>query len=269
MAQHKILLFIPGYNCAKQLPRVLRQLDAEALSFIDEVIFVNNRSTDETEGVALQFIAEHPALPLRVLRNDENYGLGGSHKVAFAYALAAHFEYVIVLHGDDQGDIHDLLPLLQAGRHLQVDCLLGARFQPGAKLAGYSRFRTFGNRVYNLLFSLVAGLKIYDLGSGLNLYRTAIFADGFYRRFPDNLTFNYCMILAASYYQQHIAFFPISWKEDDQVSNVKLFSQAMNVLKMLWQFLLHRKAFITSELRMTPREEYTAQIINQQESKRA
>ena len=34
-------------------------------------------------------------------------------KVAFNYAVKNKFDYVIVLHGDDQGNIHDLLPFLK------------------------------------------------------------------------------------------------------------------------------------------------------------
>ena len=124
-------------------------------------------------------------------RNEDNYGLGGSHKAAFSYAIEQGFDYLVVLHGDDQANIHDLLPQLEAGAHLQVDCLLGARFMPGSQLKGYSWFRTFGNRVYNALFSLVARRVIYDLGSGLNLYRIETFREFYFKTFPDDLTFNY------------------------------------------------------------------------------
>ena len=34
----RILLFIPAYNCEKQITRVLSQLDWEVMSYIDDVI---------------------------------------------------------------------------------------------------------------------------------------------------------------------------------------------------------------------------------------
>ncbi|MGE5329287.1 MAG: glycosyltransferase family 2 protein [Deltaproteobacteria bacterium] len=259
--KEKFLLFIPGYNCEKQIIRVLNQIDNEVLSYISEIIVVNNRSTDNTEKVITEFIAAKPDLPIKLLRNDENYGLGGSHKVAFAYAIENNFDYVIVLHGDDQGDIRDLLPVLKSEKYINYDCCLGARFQKGSKLKGYSAFRTFGNRVYNFLFSIAAGKRIYDLGSGLNLYNVNMLKNKFYFKFPDNLTFNYCMILASDYYNQNIMFFPISWREDDQVSNVKMFNQALNVLKMLFKYFFNKGYFIKKELREVKRDDYTAQII--------
>ena len=254
--KNKILLFIPGYNCAKQIPRVLGQIDKKMSEYIDEIIVINNRSTDNTEKTVLNYKAKEFMPKIHVLRNDDNYNLGGSHKVAFNYAIKNNFDYVIVLHGDDQGNIHDLMPYLESKEYERHDALLGARFMKKSKLQGYSRFRTFGNCVYNLLFSIVVHRKIYDLGSGLNMYKVNSLKSEYYYKFPDKLTFNYCMIMAVHYYKQNIEFFPITWRESDQASNVKLASQAFNVLGMLGKYML-KHSYIKSELRDKPIEKYT------------
>lgn len=257
---NKILLFIPGYNCEKQIVRVLEQLNEDVMKHISEIIFVNNRSTDNTESAVLEYKKQNSHLPLHILRNDDNYNLGGSHKVAFNYAMQKNFDYVIVLHGDDQGNIQDLLPILESKEYEKYDCILGARFMRNSKLEGYSKFRTFGNRVYNLLFSIVVGKRIYDLGSGLNMYSVKMLENKFYHKFPDRLTFNYCMVLASHYYKHQIKFFPISWREDDQVSNVKLANQAMNVLKMLFKYFI-KHDYITGEFREKQIQKYTSQEV--------
>lgn len=261
--KEKIVLFIPGYNCEKQIIRVLAQLDEAILPWISSVIMVNNCSTDQTEVAVQNFMIANPQIPLILLRNDENYGLGGSHKVAFQYAVENGFDYIIVLHGDDQGSIKDLLPLLEAGEYQLYDCCLGARFMKGSILPGYSAFRTFGNQVYNLLFSIVCKRRIYDLGSGLNLYKTDMLRSQYYKYFPDDLTFNYCMVMALHFYQQTAKFFPISWREDDQVSNVKLFQQAKRVLHMLFEYGISHEKFIKKDLRTKKRVSYHAQIIQE------
>lgn len=259
----KILLFIPGYNCEKQIVRVLGQLDEKVAQYIDKIIVVNNRSTDSTEEVVSNFIENNLNIPITLLRNDENYGLGGSHKVAFNYAMENGYDHVIVLHGDDQGDIHDLKVVLKRKTYKKYDCCLGARFMNGSKLQGYSKFRTFGNLVYDMLFSIVVRKRIFDLGSGLNMYNIEMLKDKFYEKFPDNLMFNYCMIMASNYYKHKIAFFPISWREDDQVSNVKMMNQAVRVLKMLGSYALNKEQFITSDMRDTKIEQYTAHVISE------
>lgn len=256
----RILLFIPGYNCEKQVIRVLKQLDEEVMKYITEIIFVNNRSTDNTEKAVLEFKKKNN-LPVHVLRNDENYNLGGSHKVAFNYALENNFDYVIVLHGDDQGNIHDLLSYLKNEDYKKYDCLLGSRFNKGSKLIGYSKFRIFGNRVFNLIFTICIGRRIKDLGAGLNMYKVEILKNNFYHKFPDRLTFNCCMLFAHDYYKHNIKFIPISWREEDQVSNVKMFSQAMNTLKIALKYRFNKK-YVLSEFREKIIDKYTAKEID-------
>ena len=131
----------------------------------------------------------------------------------------------------------------------------------GSQLQGYSSFRTFGNRVYNLLFSIGCGYRVYDLGSGLNMYRVSILKDHFYFKYKDNLVFNYCMVMGSSYYKHKVCFFPIIWREEDQVSNVKMMNQAVTVLKLLLQFILNKRKFILEEHRDQVVPSYTAQLV--------
>ena len=257
----KILLFIPMYNCEKQIVRVLRQITDEVAFCLEEVIIVNNRSTDNGEAAVLAYLAEHK-MPVRVrlLRNDENYSLGGSHKVAFDYAVRNGFTHVIVLHGDDQGSIQDILPLLKSGEYLDYDSLLGSRFEKGSQLTNYSRFRIFGNRVFNFIVSVVCGKRITDLGSGLNLYSAAYLKSEFYRSFPDTLTFNVYLLLYGLHSGSRFKFFPLTWREEDQVSNAKFFRQSLEILRLLFHYLFFREKLFAP---MPPEKKYTYQIVVQ------
>ena len=258
----RMLLFIPAYNCEKQIVRVLHQLDEEVVPYFEEILVVNNRSTDHTEQVVMEYLAEHPSLPVKLMRNDDNDGLGGSQKMAFHYAVEHGYDYVCMLHGDDQGDIHDFVPMLDKKIYQKHDCVLGARFMKGSRLKGYSTFRTLGNVVYDFIFAFITKQRIFDLGSGLNLYSTKMLEDSFFEKFPDNLMFNYVMILASHYYKHDIIFYPVSWREDDQVSNVKMVNQAVTVLKMAFGYLFdHEK--IKQEYREVVRESYTSRQIEE------
>lgn len=125
----KILLFIPMYNCENQIIRVLAQLTEEICGYLSEIIIIDNRSTDRGEANVRQYLSKNRlSVKTSLLRNDENYGLGGSHKVAFQYAIDHNFDYIILLHGDDQGDIANILPYLKSRVYQKYDCFLGARF---------------------------------------------------------------------------------------------------------------------------------------------
>jgi glycosyltransferase involved in cell wall biosynthesis len=242
--------------------RVVNQCERAAAAGLDlAVLMIDNRSTDDTLDAARAALAGAALDQAWLLKNDANYGLGGSHKVAIAFARAHGFDHLIVLHGDDQGSLSDMVPLLIAGDQAGLDALLGARFQPGARLQGYSVLRTQANRVFNLVFSGVAGRRLYDLGSGLNLFRTAIFDDGFHLRYADDLTFNYYLILGLVDRGHAIRFFPITWREDDQVSNARLTSQGLRMLRLLAGRITNRRAFFAAEHRTTPRDAYPATLV--------
>ena len=58
-----------------------------------------------------------------------------------------------------------------------------------------------------------------------------------------------------------LRFFPIEWREDDQVSNVKMFNQAVTVLKLLGSYILDKAAFLKAEHRDKVVADYSAQTI--------
>lgn len=260
----RVLVFIPMYNCEKQIPRVLSQLkDGRVAALVDGVICVNNRSTDDTEAVAVREIAMLPIAERLVVRNDDNYGLGGSHKVAIQVAADRGYEYMIVLHGDDQGSIMDIVPHLENGRHAAQDFLMGARFMPGSSLQGYSIIRTFANHIFNAIFSIISRKRLYDLGSGLNLFRVNTFSDRFHFRYADDLTFNYFLILGVVRKKFKLDFFPLTWREDDQVSNARLFRMGRQLVKIIATRVFSPNGFFSKDHREKKHADYTFDVISQ------
>lgn len=236
-AMSSIMVFIPAYRCEKQITRVLRQFSEKTASRFAEIVVVDNRSPDSTLANAAKALRELKGTKGTLLQNDKNYSLGGSHKVAFEYCIEKGYDNLVVLHGDDQGSIHDILPFLDEGLHQQYESLLGARFASGSRLNGYSRFRTAGNIIFNKSISLAIHHKVYDMGSGLNCYRTDFLRKKFYMHFPDDLTFNVYMLLYGIWKKSSLKFFPLSWREDDQVSNAKIFKQGWHILKLIRKYI--------------------------------
>jgi glycosyltransferase involved in cell wall biosynthesis len=240
------MLFIPAYNCEVQLPRVIAKINDRVQSHIHEVVVIENRSTDGTLAAAKKAIATL-SVKATVLQNNENYSLGGSIKNAFLYAIDHGHDRVIVLHGDDQADIRDLLTVLDDESMTEKDLVIGARFHPGSEVHGYSTVRKLGNRVLNGAFALVARRQVYDLIAGLNIFRVSFFSDRVFLNFPNNLTFDAHLLLYAFNRKAAIAYVPVTWREDDQVSNAKVVKQAIIILRLLGRYILHgRSVFLVN-----------------------
>lgn len=256
----RILLFIPCYNCEEQITKVLESL--KPYDCITEIITVDNGSKDNTMNKAVEFAKNNPGMPVTVLKNRQNYNLGGSHKVAFQFAIDNGFDYVIVLHGDNQGDINDIKDILANKTYQNFDCCLGARFMKGSKLVNYATTKIIGNIAFNVLFSICLFKKIYDLGGGLNIYKSEMLKDKFYLKYPDALSFNYVMTTALDFYKQKYMYFPLTWKEDGQVSNVNVVKQGFELLGMLFKYVFNKKKFINSEFRKTIFDDYSSDIVH-------
>ncbi len=266
----KILIFIPMYNCGAQIPRTIEKIvslgDKQAL--FSRVIVMDNGSRDDGLNAAAEAI-KRLSIPAMVVENHDNYGLGGSHKTAFNYALEQGYDYVAVLHGDDQGDIRDLVPLLEEGRHRKLDSLLGARFAKGSRLVNYSAFRIFGNHVFNTFMSLVSGRRIQDLGAGLNIYSCDYLMNRFYLYFPNDLSYNVFLLLYGIYSKSRFEFFPLSWREEDQISNAKLFKQSRTMLKLAGQYLTARKKLFSGTPNQWSEIDYGFDVVAENDAAKA
>ncbi|MDD3370313.1 MAG: glycosyltransferase family 2 protein [Alphaproteobacteria bacterium] len=258
----KILVFIPVYNCERQIGRVLEQFRSPEVSrWFSEILVLDNGSKDKSIDVATAAAQSLAGVSVKIARNLQNYGLGGSHKSAFAYAIENGFTHVALLHGDDQGSIADLIPELKNGAHLAYDCLLGSRFMRGSRITGYSPVRIAGNYVFNVAYSLATLKIVKDLGSGLNFYSVDFLKSRFYTSFPDGLHFSCSLLLGACARIAKIRFFPISWREEDQVSNVKLFRQSFETLGLALRYMFGKKGFLAHEYRAKLVDRYEREIL--------
>jgi dolichol-phosphate mannosyltransferase len=261
MNADRILVLVPCYNCGPQIPRVLAQFESEAAAFVDTVLVLDNGSKDDTVEAAIRKARTMSGVNVMVARNRRNVNLGGSHKAAFAHAVDNGFTHVLVLHGDDQGNVLDMVPLLRDGAHHRFDACLGARFAKGSRLQGYSTFRIFGNWVFNGLFSLALRRRVLDLGSGLNLFGPKVLRIEGLQHYADDLRFNIFLLMGIMKHGMALNFFPISWREDDQVSNVKMTSQALKTLKILRDAVLDERKFRESDHREVKHAEYRFDVL--------
>jgi dolichol-phosphate mannosyltransferase len=223
----KVIVIIPSYNCAPQIPRVLNGFDQKLLDRVNEVIVVNNRSTDDTVAAALKAAKKIGSKKIRVCTNKENVSLGGSHKVGFLYGKKKGADYIAILHGDNQAEtqeLHNLLDIIEAKP--EIDAVLGSRFMKGSNIKGYSWQRIAGNRVLNAAYSAIMLRNTKDLGSGLNIFKLAALDEDSFIHFGDDLGFNFDLLLYLYTKKARVVFTPISWKEEDQVSNARNFKIA-------------------------------------------
>src|SRR6266699_931981 len=134
-----ITVIIPCLNEEQGIERVLRAMP----EFVDEVVVVDNNSTDRTSEVAA-------SLGAKVIR-EEVRGYGRAYKRGFAEATS---DVIITLDGDHSYPVDAVSYLIEAMLHLEVDFLNASRF-PVRDRHAMSLKHKFGNLVQSLVMSIL------------------------------------------------------------------------------------------------------------------
>src|SRR5947208_12114094 len=153
-----ITVIIPCLNEEQGIRRVLEDMP----EFVDEVIVVDNNSTDRTHEVA-------SSLGAKVIRENVR-GYGRSYKRGFANATS---DLIVTLDGDHSYPVDALSYLLEAFLHLDVDFLNASRF-PVRDRAAMSFKHYVGNLVLSLAMSVLFFRWVRDSQSGMWVFRRAI-----------------------------------------------------------------------------------------------
>lgn len=222
---HKILIAIPAYNCADQITRVLDEIDDKLYKRVAEIAVIDNGSPDDTVQRVLDYKKTGKLKgKLHVYENTANYNLGGTHKVAFGKALKEKFTHVVILHGDNQAKSNEANDLIDFAESHPQQTVLGSRFNSESRLNGYDWKRIAGNKVLNAIYTTLTLRHLEDLGSGLNLFYMKDLDKNTYLKFADKLTFNFELILDLVKRKVNFAYLPITWREEDQISNARNFN---------------------------------------------
>lgn len=153
-----ITVVIPCLNEEKGIEGVLKAMPA----FVDEVVVVDNGSTDRTADVAAAYGA-------KVIREDVR-GYGRAYKRGFSVATG---DVIVTLDGDQSYPPDAISYLLEAFLHLEADFLNASRF-PVRDRRAMSLKHKLGNLVLSITMSLLFFRWVRDSQSGMWVFRRSI-----------------------------------------------------------------------------------------------
>jgi glycosyltransferase involved in cell wall biosynthesis len=149
-----IKVIIPAYNEEESISKVLNDIP----SLVDEIIVVNNGSTDATAQRAKDAGATVISEPRR------GYGyacLAGMEHVASCSALP---DIVVFLDGDYSDYPEELTKLIEPIENQGIDLVIGARVPQLREPNSMTPQQIFGNWLATTLMRLFFGAKFTDLG---------------------------------------------------------------------------------------------------------
>lgn len=155
--KHKVCIVIPTYNNETTLAGIVLQ----AKTFCNNVIVVNDGSTDSTDGIISEI--DH-IIPINYSKNK---GKGHALKTGFAKAWELGFQYAVTIDSDGQHNPSDIPKFLKKLDSEGEAMIIGVRNMDQPGVPGKSNF---GRKFSNFWFWVETGSKHDDTQSGFRLY---------------------------------------------------------------------------------------------------
>ncbi len=235
MGAPKIVVVMPALNAARTLERTFRAIP---LDTVDEVILVDDNSTDATPELAR-------SLPLHFMWHPHNVGYGGNQKTCYLEALQRGADVVVMLHPDGQYEPELIPHLIEPILRGEADMVLGSRLaEPGAARAGgMPRYKLIMNRLLTSIENRVLGTNLSELHTGYRAYSQNFLMTVPFLRNSIDFAFDSEMLMQAIHFGFRIAEVPARSRYFDDASSIGLRPASVYAIKTLWacgRLVLHR-----------------------------
>jgi glycosyltransferase involved in cell wall biosynthesis len=213
-------IIIPSYNEEHTIAFILDKIDqAELINGIQkEVIVVNDCSTDNTDKVVKNYIAEHPLALIAYVAHETNQGKGAAIQTGIHHATG---DFLLIQDADleyDPSDYNTLLgPVIKAG----ADIVYGSRFMGGNAHRILFFWHSLGNRFLTFLSNAFTNLNLTDMETGYKLFRTSIIRQLHLQEkrfgFEPEVTAKIAHIENIKLYEVGIAYYGRTYKEGKKI----------------------------------------------------
>lgn len=165
----RLTFFFPAYNEEENVAETISRALTEVGPLVDgsiEVLVIDDGSTDRTRELALAAAAAEPRV---TVFSQANRGYGGALRAGFDNARG---ELIGFSDGDLQFDLKEFSRLLERldDAAKPVDAVIGYRIKRRDP-----PHRIFIAKTYNLIASVVFGLRVRDIDCAMKLFRREVF----------------------------------------------------------------------------------------------
>lgn len=158
----QLTVIIPAYNEGKNIPYVIPHILAFCESMNYKLIVVNDGSKDDTKELLSIYELNNC---FKLINHKINRGYGGALKTG---VLNCDTEYLITIDCDGQHVVENIPVLMAKLIEKDAEMIVGSR----KGLKSESLLRDIGKRIIRLIIKRLMPIPIYDINSGMKLYRT-------------------------------------------------------------------------------------------------
>ncbi|MFN8243456.1 MAG: glycosyltransferase family 2 protein [Ferruginibacter sp.] len=231
----KIIVVMPAYNAEQTLAATCRDIP---MDIVDEVILVDDASTDQTVELARSLQIRH------VIRHDNNRGYGANQKTCYTKALEEGADIIIMLHPDYQYNpalIPAMADLIAAGVYPVV---IGSRMAGrGAIQNGMPVYKFIFNRCLTFFQNILLGQRLTEYHTGYRAYARQVLEQINFMANSDDFVFDNQVLLQIINKKFAIGEIPCPAKYFPEASSIN-FSRSCRygwgIVSNTFSYLLHK-----------------------------
>ncbi|MBO4504723.1 MAG: glycosyltransferase family 2 protein [Bacteroidales bacterium] len=228
----KICVVLPAYNAARTLQQTYDEIPRD---IVDEVILVDDHSSDETIEVAQNLGIRH------IIRHESNKGYGGNQKTCYDKALELGADVVVMLHPDYQYTpklIESMCYIIVNGVYPVV---LGSRILGmGARKGGMPLYKYFFNRCLTFFQNVLMHQKLSEYHTGYRAFSAEVLRNIRYHNNSDDFVFDNQMLAQIFYAGYEIAEVTCPTKYFPDASSINFRRSTQYGLGVLWTAVQYR-----------------------------
>ena len=178
----KLVVVLPAFNAGNTLEMTYREMP---FNVVDEVILVDDGSTDNTINIAQSLGIEH------VVVHDQNQGYGGNQKSCYDKALELGGDIIVMVHPDYQYTPKLITSMAAAIAYDIWPVMFGSRILgKGALKGGMPKYKYVANRLLTLFQNLMIGQKLSEYHTGYRAFHAEVLRSIPYHDNSDDFVFD-------------------------------------------------------------------------------
>jgi len=230
----KIIVVLPAYNAVTTLEKTVRDLP----SLVDEIILVDDKSSDDTVALARQ-------LGLFVFARDNNGGYGANQKTCYRLALEHGADIIVMIHPDYQYDPKLVKYFAEFIGDNYFDVMLGSRIRSRreALAGGMPLYKYVANRTLTMLENMVSGLNLSEWHTGMRAYRRSVLENIDWNNNADDFVFDSQMLFQVAARNYSIGEIPVPVRYFPEASSINFWRSLKYGCQTVWtagQYLFGR-----------------------------
>lgn len=162
----RVIVVLPAYNAAKTLKQTFIEIPFD---IVDEVVLVDDASTDETIDIAKTIGIKN------IILHKNNKGYGANQKSCYNVSLQLGADIVVMLHPDYQYTPKLLTSMIWLIANDVYPVVLGSRILgKGAIKGGMPKYKYVANRILTFIENALIGEKLSEYHTGYRAYSRKI-----------------------------------------------------------------------------------------------